>query len=75
MLAMAKERLEKLKSLYPKVQILDADQVRVIFLVVDDPKKYHKNAVARLSPVIDRGFARRQILKPVGDLFRAMTSV
>lgn len=75
MLAMAKERVEKLKGVYPKVQILDADQVRVIFLVVDDPKKYHKNAVAGFSPTINQKLARRQIIKPLADLFRDVASV
>lgn len=72
MLAMAKERLEKLKIIHPKAQLLDADQVRVIFLVVDDPGKYHKNAVAGHSPYINRKLARRQLIKPIGDVIRAM---
>ena len=45
MLTLAKERLER-QGQFPKAQLLDADQVRVIYLVVDDPKKYHKNAIA-----------------------------
>ena len=49
-LKMANERLAALKEKYPKAQLLDADQVRVIYLVTDDPKKYHKNAVATLAP-------------------------
>ena len=46
MLNLANERLAKLKGKYPKAQLLDADQIRVVFLVVDDPAKYHKFAVA-----------------------------
>jgi len=75
MLALANERVEKLKGAYPKAKILDADQVRVIYLVVDDPRKYHKNAVAGLSPAVDRRLARRQLLKPLGDLVRVVASV
>lgn len=75
MIAMAGERAERLKSTYPKVKLLDADQVRVIYLVVDDPRKYHKNAVASLKPVQDRRFARRQLLKPLGELVRIVSSV
>ncbi len=71
MLALAKERLEKLKGVYPKAQLLDADQVRVIFLVVDDPPKYHKNAVAGISPAGTRKLARRELLKPFGNIIRA----
>lgn len=43
-LAMAKERLEEVKKKYPKAELLNHDFVRTIFLVVDDPKKYHKFA-------------------------------
>ncbi|HQN20496.1 MAG TPA: formate dehydrogenase, partial [Syntrophobacteraceae bacterium] len=59
MLALAKERVEKLKAKYPKAQLLDADQVRVIFLVVDDPKKYHKNAIASVNHGIVHKLASR----------------
>lgn len=55
MLKLAKERVEALKAKFPKAQLLDADQVRVIYLVADDPKKYHKNAVASLQPKIENG--------------------
>lgn len=55
MLTLAKERLEKLKAKYPKAQLIDADQIRVIYLVVDEPRKYHKNAIASVSP----GFIRK----------------
>lgn len=59
MLAMANQRLEQIKGKYPKAQLLDADQIRVIYLVVDDPKKYSKTAVASLHQgVVGRLVAR-----------------
>ena len=54
-LKQAGERLAAIKQKYPKAQLLDADQVRVIYLVTDDPKKYHKNAVASVMPGVGRG--------------------
>ncbi len=45
-LALAKTRVEELKKTYPKAQALNADEVRVIYIVTDDPKKYHEFAVA-----------------------------
>lgn len=76
MQTMARERLEKLKATYPKAQLLDADSVRAIFLVVDDPRKYHKNAVASAHPDgISRKMALRRLLKPGQGLLRAMLSV
>lgn len=47
MLAAAKKRLGEVKAAgYAKAQLCDADDVRVIFLVLDDPKTYHEFAVA-----------------------------
>ncbi len=46
MLKLGAKRLAAIKAKFPKAQLLDADQVRVIFLVADDPKKYHSHAVA-----------------------------
>lgn len=68
MLALAKEHLEKVKTRYPKAQLLDADQVRVIYLVVDEPKNYHKNAVAEVQTGINRKMALRRIMKPAAGL-------
>ena len=39
-------RVAELKKTYPKAKALDADDVRVIFIVTDDPKKYHTHAEA-----------------------------
>ena len=76
MQAMANERLEKLKAKYPKAQLLDADSVRTIYLVADDPKKYHKNAVASAAPAgISRKLALRRLLKPGQSLLRNMMPV
>lgn len=45
-LKMAEERVAELKKTYPKAKALDADDVRVIFIVTDDPAKYHDHAEA-----------------------------
>ncbi len=45
-LAEAKRRVEELKKRYPKAKAIDADDVRVIFIVTDDPKTYHEFAEA-----------------------------
>jgi formate dehydrogenase iron-sulfur subunit len=45
MLEMANKRLEQLKKEYPKAQLLNADFHQAIFLVIDDPQKYHKFAL------------------------------
>jgi formate dehydrogenase iron-sulfur subunit len=46
-LDMAKKRVEELKKAYPKAAALNADDVRVIFVVKDDPKKYYQFAAGK----------------------------
>lgn len=75
MLAMANERLTKLKATTPKAQLLDAEQIRVIYLVADDPVKYHKNATAGLSTGMSRKMVLRQLLNPAGSLVRTIASL
>jgi formate dehydrogenase iron-sulfur subunit len=41
----AKKRVEVLKNTYPKAMALNAEDVRVIYIVTDDPTKYHEFAV------------------------------
>ncbi|MGA7876318.1 MAG: 4Fe-4S dicluster domain-containing protein [Desulfoferrobacter sp.] len=72
MMAMAKKRLETLKAKYPDAQLIDADQIRTIFLVVADPTIYYKFAIASASPGIDRKLAMRRLAKPAGRAIRAM---
>ena len=45
-LAEVERRVATLKVSYPKAKALDADDVRVIFIVTDDPEKYHTHAQA-----------------------------
>jgi len=43
---MAIERFEKVKTMYPNAELLDQDDVRVIFLTAFAPENYHKYATA-----------------------------
>lgn len=43
-LAEVAKRVAELKKKWPNAKALNADDVRVIFIVTDDPKKYHKFA-------------------------------
>jgi formate dehydrogenase iron-sulfur subunit len=45
-LAMAEKRVAELKRSYPKAMAINAEDVRVIFIVTDDPQKYWKHAAA-----------------------------
>ena len=63
MLAMAKARLEEVKKKYPNAQLLNQDFVRTIFLVAEDPKKYHKFAAVTEGTLVA---ALNSVAVPVG---------
>lgn len=72
MLALAKKRLAELKRKYPKAQLLDSGSVRTIYLVVDDPQKYHKFAVASNERIgIDRKLAMKKMINPARKILRS----
>ncbi len=50
--------------------LANPDDVRVIFLLVDDPKKYHKFAVAENTIGITRKMALKRLFKPLRSLDR-----
>ena len=45
-LAEVQRRVNELKKTHPKAQAVDADSVRVIFIVTDDPDRYHTHLKA-----------------------------
>jgi formate dehydrogenase iron-sulfur subunit len=67
---MAASRLKEVKAKYPKAQLLNIESVRTIFLVADDPKKYHEFAQATDPGGITRVAALRHMLQPVLKLSR-----
>lgn len=66
-LDMANKRLAEVKGVYKNASLTDPDDVRVIFLLIDDPKKYHKTAVAENTIGITRKVALKRILKPLKE--------
>jgi formate dehydrogenase iron-sulfur subunit len=66
-LAKAKKRLEEVKGKYPKAEILDAEDVRVIYLVLEDRQKYYPFAFKD-----DAGLSRQAALR---KLLRSMVQV
>ena len=65
----AKDHLAVAKKKYPKAQLLDPDDVRVIFLVGDDPNLYHPNAVASSNAFdVNRQVALRRMLRPLTQI-------
>jgi formate dehydrogenase iron-sulfur subunit len=68
MLEMANKRLEQVKSTYKDATLANPDDVRVIFLLADDPKKYHKFAVAENTIGITRKIALKRLFQPLRSL-------
>ncbi len=65
---MANKRLEEVKGKYKEAMLANPDDVRVIFLLVDDPKKYHKFAVAENTIGITRKVALKRLFQPLRSL-------
>jgi formate dehydrogenase iron-sulfur subunit len=61
----ANKRLAEVKGKYKDAMLANPDDVRVIFLLVDDPKKYHKFAVAENTIGITRKMALKRLLQPI----------
>lgn len=65
MLAKANKRLEEVKGRYPDAMLANPEDVRTIYLLADDPKKYHKFAVAMNPFGITRKMALKHLFKPL----------
>ncbi len=65
MVAMAKSRLGKIRSKYPKAILADPDEVNVIYLVGHAPELYFENVLASSRPSgITRQMALKRMLRP-----------
>jgi len=61
----ANKRLESIKERYKEAMLTSPDDVRVFYLLIDDPKKYHKFATADNTIGITRKMALRRIFQPL----------
>jgi len=68
MLQKANKRFEEVKKVYKDALLANPDDVRTIYLLVDDPKKYHKFAAAENSIGITRKMALKRLFQPLSDL-------
>jgi len=69
MLALARKRLSEVKKTNPTAQLLDPDDVRVIYLVTEKPNLYHTFAVASNAAFgISRKVALKRLVRPLRDL-------
>ncbi len=68
MQALAAKRLEYVKQKHPKAQLLDADELRVIYLVTQDRTMYHQFAQRREEPALTRKGLLAKFAAPVQHL-------
>jgi formate dehydrogenase iron-sulfur subunit len=67
-LEMANKRLEQVKGTYKDAMLANPDDIRAIYLLIDDPKNYHKFAVAQNDIGITRKMALRRLFRPLKNL-------
>jgi formate dehydrogenase iron-sulfur subunit len=75
MLALAKKRIEQLKAVYPNAVLADAESVGAIYLLMDNPKKYHEFAVASATQGLDRQQFLGRLFAPLARSARALARV
>jgi len=67
-LEMANKRLGEVKAVYKDAMLANPDDIRTIYLLIDDPKNYHKFAVAENNIGITRKMALRRLFRPLRNL-------
>jgi formate dehydrogenase iron-sulfur subunit len=66
MLDLAQKRLTVARRAHSEAMLLDADDIRVIFMVAHDPGLYHENAMAsNTNSGISRQAALKRMLRPL----------
>jgi formate dehydrogenase iron-sulfur subunit len=69
MLALAEKRLAEVRKTRPKARLLNPDDIRVIFLVEEDPNLYYPFAVASSSAFyMSRAVALKRLFRPLTNL-------
>jgi len=71
MVTLANNRLREARRKYPKARVTGLDDLRVFYLLADEPEKYHQYASTDLVPgVMDRKMALKKIGRSLKDLSR-----
>ncbi len=72
MIEKANKRLAEVKVKYKDAMLANPEDVRAIYLLVDDPQKYYKFAVAQNTLGITRKVALKRLFQPLTDLRRVI---
>lgn len=74
MLAMAGKKLAAAKKKFPDAELVDTDDVRVIYLTAMDPEGYYEYLVADAGSVKPTGMTRKQFFAKLGSPVKKMTN-
>ena len=74
MLKLADERLKAAQKKYPNAELVDADSVRVIYLVETDPDSYFEFLSADASSIQNDPLSRKQFLAQLARPLKGMSS-
>jgi len=74
MLALAEKGLENAQKKFPNAELIDVDEVRVIYLVQTDPDSYFEMLSADASSIQKGPMSRKQFLAKLGRPVKRMTS-
>ena len=68
---LAKKHLSSVKVKFPNAVLTGLEDLRVFYLLADEPAKYHEFAHSKITPVgIDRKTALKRIAQPLKELTR-----
>jgi formate dehydrogenase iron-sulfur subunit len=62
------------KREHPMALLADTQDVSVIYLLVDDPMKYHAFSIARIEPGMDRKTFFAKLAAPLGKGLRRLVT-
>ena len=75
MVALAKKRLSEVKKQFPSATLTNVEDVRVFYLLRDEPSKYHQFAsIKRSQELIDRKMAMKRIAHSLRGMARGLNS-
>jgi formate dehydrogenase iron-sulfur subunit len=74
MLALAEKSLTKAQKKYPNAELIDAESVRVVYLVQTDADSYYQFLSADASTIKKGPMTRKQFLAKLGNPIKHMTS-
>jgi formate dehydrogenase iron-sulfur subunit len=71
MVALAKQRLDEVKPRFPKATLTGIDDLRVFYLLADEPKAYYTYAKVDALP---GGMDRKMALRKIGSSLKELSS-